>query len=447
MTKFVPRIKAIACHFRRQDSGAVAIIFALTAIVIVLFIGIAVDYARAQYAFAQMRASADTAALAAVRQGAQDYAAGASGWQSSGAAAGNQYFDNNAVQLGAGVTPVRTITLNEANGKITASIAFSADVPTTFMNVVHMVSIPVGGTVTASIGALPFTDIHIVIDNSTSMGIGATAIDQNILKTATGCTLACHIADKGGDKDTLAAAHAAGATLRIDVAKAAIATEIGKLKDRQGGLGQIRVSVYTLSNSLVNVFALSSDLTGATDAVNTIELTNEQYQAGTNTTYSLTQLKSSLSATGDGTTALAPRGVVILLTDGVQNSIQGINPPGVLQSYIRDPNFVDQSLQYVDNSVMTVQGFDPSVCQPVKDLGYTFMTMNVQYLVPSIAPDSGDSRFAWIQSNLSANIAANMQSCATSADMSMSASNPTDIANAVTLMFGKVFASVPRLTQ
>ena len=447
MTISTRGIQRIAQDFRRTESGAVAIIFALAALVIVMFIGVAVDYARAQYVFSQLRTSADTAALAAARQGAQDYAAGASGWQTTGAAAGDHYFDNNATQLSVGVMPVRTITLNEAGGTITAAIDFSASVPTTFMNVMHMASIPVGGTVTASIGALPYTDIHIVIDNSTSMGIGATASDQSTIYAATGCTLACHIADGGGDKDTLAKAHAAGATLRIDVAKAAVAAEIDKLKDRQGGLGQIRVAIYTLSNSLTNVFALSSDLTGAINAAKAVDLVNEQYQAGTNTTYSLGQLKDLLSVTGNGATSSSPRGVVMLLTDGVQNSIQVINPTGTVQSYVRDPNFVDISPQYVDNSLMTVQAFDPSVCGPVKGLGYTFMTMNVQYLIPSIAPDSNDGRFTWIQTNLSANIASNMQSCATSADMSMSASNPKDITDAVTLMFGKVFASVPHLTH
>ena len=64
MANFKRNFKMISRDFRHQDSGVVAIIFAPSAIVIVRFIGFAVDDAQAQYVLAQLRLSADAAVLA-----------------------------------------------------------------------------------------------------------------------------------------------------------------------------------------------------------------------------------------------------------------------------------------------------------------------------------------------------------------------------------------------
>ena len=70
-----------------------------------------------------------------------------------------------------------------------------------------------------------FLDIYIALDVSSSMGVGATQEDINIMNAAIGCAFGCH-----AGSDNYERAHAAGATLRIDVLRSAIAAMLQKAK-------------------------------------------------------------------------------------------------------------------------------------------------------------------------------------------------------------------------
>ena len=434
-------------RFCRRTDGSIAIFFALIIVVIAAATGAAVDLGRAALVRSKLTAAADAAALAAAQRGAQDLGAGLSSWSATGTTAGTAYFVNQLKTLAFVGQPTPAVTMTGSGGQVTATVDYSVQLPTAFMGVISVPSITISGTAKAVTNSLPFTDVHVVIDASTSMGIGATAADQSRLMNATGCTLACHTTDVQGNKDSLAAARASGAVLRIDVAKSAVVAALNQINSSPLASGKFRIAVYTLSNNLNKVYALSSDITGAINAVNAIDLLNTPNTGGTNMTYSLNGLKNVLPAPGTGIAGSQPRGFVMLLTDGVQNSVQETNPVNNIFTQARDPNFVDMSPQMTSWGIESIQAFDPSVCTPIKAMGYSIMTMNVTYLIPTLLPDGADARFSFIQNSLLGNINANMQACATTTDMALPASTPADIGTAVSTLFGKMLNVSLHLAQ
>ena len=217
------RDRLVDLRFWQQTSGSIAIFFALVLIVIIGTAGAAVDLGRAVLVRSKLNVAADAAALAAVKQGAQDLAAGSSSWTVTGSTAGSNYFVDQLTTLRFVSPPSPAVTMAGSGGQVSATVSYSVQMPTAFMGVINVPSLAISGTAKAVTNSLPFTDIHIVIDASTSMGIGATAADQQTLMTATGCTLACHMTDVQGNQNSLPAARASGAVLRIDVAKSAVA--------------------------------------------------------------------------------------------------------------------------------------------------------------------------------------------------------------------------------
>ena len=442
--------------FVRETRGSIAIIYAMVLLVLAITAGGAIDYSVAILVRAELSSAADAAALAAAKRGAQELAAGSSNWQTLASDEGTAYFASQSDRIQNASIPTPVITVNTVGAKVTATVTYSADVPTTFLEVAQITSFPVSGTVEASANIALSTDINIVIDVSTSMGIGATAQDQQTLFTALGnsptnqaCALACHMSDVQTNLDTLPAARASGAVLRIDVAKSAITNALNTISGMANNTGQIRVAVYTLSNTLVNVFALSSNINSAINAINTIDLPSSVAAGGTNTTYSLAALQNLLPVPGTGAPNSTPRGFVVLLTDGVQNSAEEktYDPVTKLYSMGKDPNFTTISPNMTSWGIETIQPFDSSACTPIKSKGYKFLTMNVEYLIPAPALQDPSPRFPFIQNNLLSTITNNMQACASGPDYALSASSPADIKTAVNKLFQKTLVGAAHLTQ
>lgn len=433
--------------FARDESGATFLLFALALMPVMLMLGAAVDYSRSTVARSALNSAADAAALTAVRQAAQAYAAGQSSWQTIGVQAGQSMFTANAATVTGVSVSTPSINISQSGAALTATLTYTGQVPTHFMSLAHVNSVTVGATVSASYTlpyytALPtYTDIHIVIDVSQSMGIGATAADQQTMYNAIGCTLACHYTDIYGDVDNLAAARKSGATLRIDAVKSAIVSALTQASTAAPNSTQVRVAVYTMSNSLTTVHSLSTGISAAINAINGIDLSNTVNQGGTNISYSLQQLNSLLATPGNGKSAGSPQGVVMLITDGVQDSTIELYNNGKSSPFyvIQDPHFVvyapDETFtQFAGNPIE--QGLDYSKCAPIKTKGYTMITLDVQYVVPTVGLSVDDqARYGFISNSLLPYMSANMTSCATSGAYAYSANSPTQIAAALISMF------------
>ncbi|MGO9006152.1 MAG: vWA domain-containing protein [Beijerinckiaceae bacterium] len=419
-------------------------IFGLLLVPMVFAVGMGIDYTSAARKRSQLNAAADAAVLAAVRTASQQLQAGASNWNALGVTVGQNFFSGNSSNIPNIVINTPTISISQSGTTVTANLSYTAQVKTAFAKIIGTSTINIGNSTTASSGVVQYTNVYIVIDNSESMGIGSTAADQQTMYNVIGCTVACHYTDVYGDVDNVAQARASGATLRIDVAKTGVINALNLLNSSPNAT-YFQVAIYTMSNGLTAVYPLSN-ISGAISAVNGIDLAQVTHQGGTNTTYSLQQLNSILPTPGNGLSASTAAGVVLIMTDGVQDATyeEPSSTHGEFQ-VIQDPNWVPYSPYQafpVFGGDPIEEGFQASACAAIKTKGYTVETLYATYLVPTIGNSADDvTRFNFITSSLLPLIPGSLSTCATSAANAYSATTPSDIVTA----FAKMILSVEAL--
>jgi Flp pilus assembly protein TadG len=457
------RLKSLIRNFVADRAGNVVLIVAFSAIPLVGMVGFATDYGLMLAVKAKLDHAADAAAIAGIT-GAQNYITSGTGSSTpaaitAGEAQALAQFNANTGTLPNGTLTITSMTVSASGRTLTGNAGYSYSMPTVFMQVLGKKTVTLTGTSSTSLTLPGYTNIYVVIDISSSMGIGATATDQQIVYTATGgCAVACHY-------DTSeTAAHNAHATLRIDVAKTALQSALQQISASTQS-AQFKVAIYTMSDKLVHVYpttggnASTGSLSGAilepNSPVDKIDLSNANDDGGTDSSYALSTLKSWLPTPGNGLTAATAQGTIILITDGVQDSDMKYSAQGSYSDE-SDPNFsvyspcVTATCWLDPNFGIYFEAFDPANCTSLKQLGYKMMTLNVQYLVPPTNLQGSSvplqQAFTYIKTNLLNSIPTNMSACATSSSNAYSANTPAEIQSAVSQMFTNAGAQA-RITQ
>jgi Flp pilus assembly protein TadG len=206
------RLRALLATFRSNKRGNVAIITALTAIPLVCGVGCVVDYSTASVIKTKLQAAADAAALATISHNssiistAQDMSG--NGAISGGSTAAVNYFNANLGSAPADVgytnlSPTATVTRSGLT--LTATVAFTAKVPTLFMEVMGFKNIAISGTSTASYTLPGYINFYLMLDVSGSMSFPSTSSEQqrlmavnpdNLGEYPQGCQFACHFASQ-----------------------------------------------------------------------------------------------------------------------------------------------------------------------------------------------------------------------------------------------------------
>ncbi len=435
--------------FGRDRSGAIAVLVALIGTIMIVAVGVTLDVIEVFNLRSRLQYAADAAALTGAIT-ARDSASGGSQASDRTIAqvAANTHF---AASNTSGATGASTITYTSS--LLTSTFDWQSAFSPRFSKAIGIASWPVSGSSSAKVGVSQpgYVDIYFVIDASHSMAIGATASDQSIMLNKIGCTIGCHLAT---GSDTISKARTAGATLRIDVVKSAISSILAKAKTVQAasiaaGRGSvIRIAFLTYSNTMKTSFALSSDLTAATTALSSLDVDTAVGQTGTNFHTLFTSLNAVSMVNGDGKTASTPKSFVILMTDGVEDSVIQTGTGG--SKVGRDPAFVNYSPYDRETSMgfnWDIQGFDPTLCSTLKSKGTNLMTLNVEYLVPTLSPDSGDPRYLFVKNTLKSKIQTNMATCASKSEMALYASSSSDITTAVDKLFTLALASAVYLSN
>ena len=442
--------------------GNVAVIFGIAAIPLIGAIGIAIDYGFMLSVKARLDLAADAASIAGAA-GANSYfsAYTGSGDPTAAATAAGQAQATAQFNANQGALPASgTLTLNPAaisrsGSTLTSTISYRFSMPSFFMGALGSKSAAFTGSSTASVTLPTYINIFIILDNSESMGIGATAADQTVVNSISpGCAIACHYPGS----DTATSARAAGATLRIDAAKSAVYAALSTVPNNS----TYQVAVYTMSDKFTNVYALSNNVTGAQayfqsvqSNPSSIDLADDGNDGGTDVTYAMNSLYSTLKSLkadgtavtpGDGLTPQTALGIVMLITDAVQDSDEKVWSGGTYVDQ-SSPNFTvfspcNQSSCWYDSTFgVTMESMDPSKCTQIKNLGYTMVTLDVNYLIPPTSmQDSADFEtvFTYIQNYLLSSITSNMSSCATSSSYAFSATTPANMTSALQSMFAAI---------
>ncbi len=171
--------------------AAVSIIFATAAVPLAMAVGLAVDYSFYVQTQAQLNLAADSGAIHAVRTASADFAAGMNAVDAgaAGATAGMQWF---MAQLGnlstASAAPtVPPVQYDASTSTFTSTVSYNATLKPHFGGLFQRTTWSMTGTANAAITTNSYVEIDMLIDNSSSMLIGATPADIIALQNLTVC--------------------------------------------------------------------------------------------------------------------------------------------------------------------------------------------------------------------------------------------------------------------
>lgn len=379
--------------FLADHRGNVAIIFALVLSILLAIAGLAVDYAVAVHRKKSMDAALDIAILAGAKAAAEARQKGEAEWQLIGELVMHRMFRAN-LPPGTNYVP-RSLGGNiKVDGtKFTATATYTGHSLTTFMSMFGFDQVALKGTAKATLSAANFVDIHFVIDGSASMGIGATNADQQAMLDGTTrlygianrCAFACHQRPATGPNYSPAKMHTfikpdkRPVELRIDIVRGAIQNVLRLIQEKNPNAGNVRVALHLFSNKLATILPLTSNLGSSVASAGAIDLVSGQ-GGGSYISYSMRTLAESLGTAGDGTAENKRASYVVLLSDGIDDSVIATQNGAI--TYTRDMAkwmATNPSRQSPDTSWM--QPFNTGPCQTLKDKGHRVLTVQIKYLM------------------------------------------------------------------
>ena len=210
------RMRALISNFGRNRRGNVAVISALAALPMVAAVGCVIDYTTAAMIKTKLQAAADAASLAAVSANSSGIATAkqmsGSGTVSGGSTFAINFFNANLSQApeNTGYTNLTpTATVARSGTTVTATVSFTAKVPTYFMGIMGYSNVAVSGTSTASFTLPTYISFYLMLDVSGSMSFPSTSAEQTRLMAVNpdnltgsigysqGCQFACHFTQQG----------------------------------------------------------------------------------------------------------------------------------------------------------------------------------------------------------------------------------------------------------
>jgi Flp pilus assembly protein TadG len=384
-------------EFTRNSSGNIAVLFGICLVPLAAAVGAAFDYSRVSAVRSKLDNAADVAALASVSKNANPFL-------NTPTEAGVQQWFNAAVGTIPGVTITgfqATITPSVTNMVVTVN--YTASVQTTMGALLGVSSVSIGGTATAQTNAPPYVDFYLVLDNSPSMGLGATADDISHLQTLTpdSCAFACHqhsFNSSGqitGDNtsDYYHVARNNGVTLRIDVLRTATQQLTQTAAAAETVAGQFRMAVYTFSDTFQTIAGLSSDMNSVSTSAGAIDLAYAYYNqrdAQTSFDTALSYVNGIIPNPGSGAGPAAPQEFMFLVTDGVEDEPVGNasgsgDPADGPSSYLplnNQPNLANTQTGNVNTGrlIDLIKTGSTSLCTTIKNRGIKIAVLYTPYL-------------------------------------------------------------------
>ncbi|MBX4954558.1 vWA domain-containing protein [Rhizobium lentis] len=423
-------------RFISDRSGNFGIMTALLMVPLLGTAGMAVDFAHALSLRTQLYAAADAAAVGSIAE------------KSGAVAAAMTMSGNGTISLGK--SDARDIFMSQVSGelseidvdlgidvtkaanKLHSQVSFSATMPTTFMRVFGKDSITISGTATAEYQTASFMDFYILLDNTPSMGVGATASDVATMEknTSDSCAFACHETQNSNNYYNLA--KKLGVSMRIDVVRQATKELTQTAKTTRVSNNQFRMGVYTFGTKaedakLTTISEPTDNLDQVrtyTDAVDLMTIPYQGYNNDQQTSFdnALTQMKTIITAPGDGSTSTTPQKILFFVSDGVGDS--------------EKPKTCTKKL----TGKRCQEPIDTSFCQPLKDKGVRIAVLYTTYL-----PLPKNSWYnTWIKP-FQSEIPTKMQACA-SPGLYFEVTPTEGIADAMKALFLKAIRA-PRITS
>lgn len=460
------RARTAIATFRQNARGNVAIMFALAIVPILSAVACALDYTMAMSIRTKLQAAADAATLAAVSANSPLVAA-SQNMSGDGNIPNDSTFLTNfftsAAPASAVATPLQTASVIKSGSTVTATVSYSAQVPTSFLRILGYRNLTLSGSSSATYSFAPYMAFYLLLDNTPSMGLPATQSDIDTLVNGTqkyastggrGCAFACHdIGSAQSDPSNSAfdnfyqTAKDLGVTKRIDVLASATAQLMTTAENMQTLPNQFKVAVYTFgtwgstkapsdvaqqaSNNYVpyEVAPLSSSLKNAGQQAAAIDLmtvnqNNENYDRATNYDLMLPAINNLIKKAGNGQSPSSRQAVLFFVTDGMTDEV--------------DPGNCSANL--ISSQSRCIEPINTSLCSAIKARGIMIAILYTTYLT---LPSSGAGSDSWTNTNVTPyipQISPAMQVCA-SPGLFFEVTPTQGISDAMNALFQKVVST------
>lgn len=316
--------------------GSVAIQFALLALVILALAGGAIDYANVATIRSTLQEAADSAATASVSKTSAGATAAqlmtGNGVVTAGQTDAMNIFNANISKIKSNYTVTASAAVSKSGLTITSVITYSINVPTSFLGLLNIPTWQVAGTATATSNLSPYIDFYLLLDNTPSMGIGATQADITTMvnNTPDQCAFACHEMDTSPNDYYNRAKYQLGVQMRIDVVRQAAQNLTTTAQNAETIANQFRMAVYTFGASAATigftpVAPLSSNLSLVNTQASAVDVMSVPYQGYNNdqdTDFDtvLSNVNQQIPNAGDGSSSLTPQKVLFFVSDGLADA-------------------------------------------------------------------------------------------------------------------------------
>ena len=426
-------------RFRRDQRGNIAVLFAIACLPFITAVGCAVDYARATQMKSKLQAAADAAAVGSLSKTSPAFVAAGSMTSDGPIAVGVTDATNIFSANVSGLTGYTLTTLSpvvqKTGSTVTSVVSFTASVPAYFLGVIGIQNMTMSGSSSATANMPLFIDFYLLLDNTPSMGVGATPSDVNTMvnHTSDQCAFACH--DTTNSNNYYNLAKSLGVTMRIDVLRQATQQLMDTATATETYSNQFRMAIYDFGTSastagLNTVATLTSSLSSAKTSAGTIDLMTVAGQGQNNdmdTNYEsvLAAMNTTIPNPGSGTSS-SPLKYLFFVSDGVA-----------------DESNSSSCLKPLSGSVRCQEPLNTALCTTIKNRGIKIAVLYTTYL----ALPTNSWYMTWINPfnagpygpSPNSQIAQNMQSCA-SPGLYFEVSPTQGISSAMNALFQKAVA-------
>ena len=272
----------------------------------------------------RLNQAADAAALAAAGY------ANVTGDSTQAQAAALKIFNDQSVFQGIVITGVQA-RLTDSLTSRTVVVSYTGTVPVPLMGIFGATSMDISGSATAVTQLPTYIDFYLLLDNTPSMGIGATLTDIQTMvnNTPDQCGFACHDL-ASAPNDYYSKAKALGVTTRIDVVRQATQQLMDTATQTEYVPGQFRAAVYTFGTDATNlgltrIAAINDNLATVKTQAGAIDLMTIPYQGYNNDQITdfnatLTSVNAVIPTPGNGTSQANAQKVLFMVSDGVNDS-------------------------------------------------------------------------------------------------------------------------------
>lgn len=332
MTRYMVRL------FRRffvNRDGNFALIFAVIIVPLVGMVGMSIDFIRVLDYKERIQTIADAAVLAALNPNSLAHKerldVGKNYSSAMWAEVAKDDFLAQVRSLDPSLTVDTKIIVSKSDNDLLSELSYSVSIPTTFSRTLGVGDIEIGGAVRARSAPPVFKDFHILVDNSPSMGIGATPLAIYRMERKMGCAFACHTLD-GTSKNNLPRAIGLGVPLRIDVVRSGLNKIAETISQTRTQPDLYRTALYSLgtraethvnykAEELVHLTSDMDELRAGSQKLGLMIMPADGYNSFglTDVSAALKTFSPLIGTPGNGETAATPQQYVIMITDGVQN--------------------------------------------------------------------------------------------------------------------------------